>query len=260
MTINRPYFAASLSAFPSWNCPHCEIGLLKELPKERQLVEPTYSKREHNEDWWEPEHIRQRFSAQLQCNNHRCGEIVFVVGESTTHYGGGDEEGEHWYETFEPRAAYPAVAVFRLKAEWPKSVTRELSLAFGHIFGDAGAAANRLRTAVECLLDHLGVKKATLVANGTKKKKVKLNLHRRIEAFKLKNPEAAGLLLAVKWLGNAGSHADLKGVTRDDVLDGMDMMQLALHLLFDKSSAAVQKLAKSINKKKGPVKKVKAKK
>jgi Domain of unknown function (DUF4145) len=92
-----------------------------------------------------------------------------------------------------------------------------------------------------------------LVAKGSTKKRSKLTLHDRIVAFRATNLDAADLLLAVKWLGNAGSHADMAGISRHDVLDGMEITEHVLHLLFDKSGQAVTKLAKSINKRKGPL-------
>jgi hypothetical protein len=259
MAVGRAHFRERFSSFPAWNCPHCENGFLKELPKGRSVTEPIYSKSQRSEDWWEPDHTIARFAAEMRCTNSTCGECVFVTGHSTIDYYGQDEEGEHWEEIFEPRAAYPAIPVFRLMEEWPDAVITELRRSFAHIWNDPGAAANRLRTAVECLLDGLRVKKTTLTTKGGVTRRSKLKLHDRIVAFRAMKPDAADLLLAVKWLGNAGSHADLAGLTRDHVLDGMEIMEHVLHLLFDKTGQAVTQLAKSINKKKGPVSKPKNK-
>lgn len=256
MAINKLHYRRSVGSLPAWNCPRCDIGTLRENVEARQLVEPSYSERDHAEDWWEPEHITYRLSAQMQCVNSNCGEIVFVIGAGSVHYGD-DEGGDPYYETLEPRAAYPAPPVFRVEDDWPEGVCLELSYAFAHILGDAGAAANRLRTSVERLLDHLNVKKTTLIAvkGATQKKRIRISAHDRIIIFKKTNPEAADLLLAIKWLGNAGSHSGLEGISREDVLIGMEIME---HVL-DKRAATVKKLAKSINKKKGPVGKPKPK-
>lgn len=257
MAINRSHFAQEFTSFPNWNCPCCANGTLHEVLAKRLIEEPAYSKNQHPEDWWEPEHTISRFSALMRCTTSTCGEFVFVTGRAGIAYYGSDEEGEHWADEFEPAFGFPAITVFRLKQDWPEPVLTELRRSFAHVWRDPGAAANRLRTAVECLLDHLKVKKVSLVTKAGVTKKNKLKLHDRIVAFRTKNAAAADLLLAVKWLGNAGSHADLQEISREAVLDGMQIMEHVLHLLFDNTGAAVVKLAASINKKKGPVTKKK---
>ena len=67
---------------PSWRCSTCSSGLLLEDKARRIVLEPTFSQELHSEDWWEPEHVRNRFSAVLQCRNPDCGEITFVTGNS----------------------------------------------------------------------------------------------------------------------------------------------------------------------------------
>lgn len=47
----------------------------------------------------------------------------------------------------------------------------------------------------------------------------------------LKDPENAEMPLTVKWLGNSGSHAG--ELTRDDVLDAFDLIDLVLVNLYD---------------------------
>ena len=63
---------------------------------------------------------------------------------------------------------------------------------------------------------------------------------------------------AVKWLGNSGSHnlSDSCGsLTRSDVFDGFDLFQYVLDELYAKSSIRLKKLAKEINRRKGPARK-----
>jgi len=238
---------------PAWSCPRCNTGILHEAVNGRAVAEPHYSKEIHKEEWWEPEHINNRFCLRMVCSNPNCGEIVFVIGESDLVSYHDDKGDEQWDDRFQPHAAYPSIPVFRIVDDWPESVQRELTLAFANIWNDAAASANRLRTAVECLLDHIKVKKITISSKLTPPKRVKLSLHDRIISFRSKNGEAADVLLAIKWLGNAGSHADLRGISREAVLDGMELMEHVLHLLFDSKAKNVSKLVKSINKKKGPI-------
>jgi hypothetical protein len=62
------------------------------------------------------------------------------------------------------------------------------------------------------------------------------------------------LLVAIKWLGNAGSHNSTE-ITRDDVLDAYEIMALVLKQVLSSDEAHVKKMVKEINKKKGPRKK-----
>ncbi|KQN28090.1 hypothetical protein ASF00_09280 [Sphingomonas sp. Leaf34] len=108
----------------------------------------------------------------------------------------------------------------------------------------AEGAANQIRQAVEHLMDEQGVTKA--VAPAFK------SLHSRIEEFKLTDPTNAEILLAIKWLGNSGSHAG--GLTRTDVFDAFDFIEHALVNLYDTTTAELIAKARAINTQKGPVK------
>ena len=85
------------------------------------------------------------------------------------------------------------------------------------------------------------MKKTTLVAKSGKKKRLRLKTHDRIVAFRSANPKAAGLLEAIKWLGNAGSHADLRLDCRAMTCSMAHrwLLEHVLHLLLDKTDAAV---------------------
>ena len=160
-----------------------------------------------------------------------------------------NEGNPEYFDLFEPRTSYPPIAVFPLDERWPETVRNELKLAFCHVFSDPGAAGNRLRTTVECLMDELGVKK--FPRNGPRKA---IALHNRIVDFKIQNAEATDLLLAVKWLGNTGSHADVSRLTRGS-LDGMELLERALHLIYDDTAKRLAKLAQNINRRRGPARK-----
>jgi hypothetical protein len=246
MTIDRAHFRNRFSALPSWRCSTCSKGLLVEDRARRVNDEPTFSKNEHGEDWWEPVHMTQRFASIMQCQNPSCGDFMYVTGNVYVdeYY---DEDGPNYYDLFEPLTTAPPIAVFQLDERWPESVRNQLKLAFSHVLGDPGASANRLRTAVECLMDDRGIKKYPRTG-----RRRAIDLHTRISDFKSQNAEAADLLLAVKWLGNTGSHADVSALTRDDVLDGMELLERALHLVYDDTAKRLARLARDINRRRGP--------
>jgi len=78
-----------------------------------------------------------------------------------------------------------------------------------------------------------------------------LSLHERIELFKLRFPEIGNSLLAIKWIGNSGSHYDT--LTQDDVLDAYTLLDFSLSKLYNNQEQVIKKLAKDINKKKAPL-------
>ncbi|KWF02164.1 hypothetical protein WL80_28890 [Burkholderia ubonensis] len=116
-------------------------------------------------------------------------------------------------------------------------------------FADAGAALNCARTAVEALLTALGIKRFTL-ANG---KKRPINLHQRIQLMPPKYQEQKDLLLAVKWLGNAGSHSGHEP-TMADVRVAYDLLEHALSEIYESKGKKLKAVASKVNKKKGPAK------
>jgi len=73
----------------------------------------------------------------------------------------------------------------------------------GFLWADHAAAAGKVRIALECLMDHLGVPKRKKDKNG---KFDDLSLHHRVEIFQKGSPIIGSQLMAHKWLGNTGSH------------------------------------------------------
>lgn len=104
-----------------------------------------------------------------------------------------------------------------------------------------------MRIALEALLTELGVKRF-VVKNS---KRQFLNLHTRIGLLNAKHGDLKDLLFAIKWLGNAGSHADSE-VTLDDVMDAYELIDHVLQELYAQKAKKVKALAKRVNKKKGP--------
>ena len=100
-------------------------------------------------------------------------------------------------------------------------------------------------------MNYYKVKKTTIDKKG---KRRGLSLHARIEEFRRKFPNEADMLMAIKWIGNSGSHASEK-LTKDDTLDGFEILEHVIHKLFETETKRIKKLTKIINKKKGPTKK-----
>jgi hypothetical protein len=187
----------------------------------------------------------------------QCGELVSVCGSTSVTmifvesyegpYGGRTSE---YVTLYLPKFFDPAPPLFTIPEECPTEVSTELKRSFSLYWSDVGSAANRLRSAAEALLNDRKVMK---MRTTKKKKRIRLTLDERIEVFKLREPEAADHLLAIKWLGNAGSHKSLIEPSIEDIFDGYDLFEDVLEQLYVKRAEKLKRRAKGINKRKGPV-------
>jgi hypothetical protein len=210
------------------------------------------SERAHAHEDWDPSWVEGRFTGLLKCDFAACGEIAAVSGnyvvdvEISYDYNG--ESDQTWSDFYQVHAISPCPLPFRPMRSVPKNVVESLGKAASLIWLSEEAAANSVRQAIEHLMDARKVKKF-VVKNG---KRTRLTLHARIEAFQKNDQENGDILLAVKWLGNSGSHVG--SLKRDDVLDAFDMIELALENLYGTTKAMIMQKVKAVNKKKGPTK------
>jgi hypothetical protein len=119
--------------------------------------------------------------------------------------------------------------------------SRNIESAFTLFWVDASAWGTRLRSAIESLLDQIKVKRFTVNAKG---RRIQLTTHARLTLLAKnasKHASTADTLLAIKWIGNEGSHAG--SLTRDDVLDGFDLLDHALDQVFNTRAVERAKLA-----------------
>lgn len=148
---------------------------------------------------------------------------------------------------FRPKYFEPPLQLIDIPEECPETVSVPLRDSFRQFFSNPTSASNNVRISVEALLTSLGVKRF----NTTNSKRIFLSLHSRIDLLPSKHSELKEPLLAIKWLGNAGSHAD-SPISMDDVMDGYQLMDHVLQELYTQKSKKAKALAKLINKKKGP--------
>jgi hypothetical protein len=113
------------------------------------------------------------------------------------------------------------------------------------IWASNEAAGNQLRQVVELFLTEMGI-----AEKGPKGGFVPT--HIRVEQFQKADPEDGEALLAVKWLGNSSSHPG--GLTRDDVLNGFDIIEFVLENKYGTAKAQLKAIIAAINAAKGPAK------
>lgn len=249
MAVNKQHWRRSFWKLPPWLCPRCQVGSLALDDDSQKITEPKWSSEAHSHEAWDPDWIVERFSCLLVCQNRDCGEVV-AVGGRTHHEEDHDWEQQamHWSRTFAPQVVAPAPPIFPVPKECPEDVTKELKRAFGLYWSDPASSANRLRVAVEVLLNDQKVNKTVI---NRRRKRETPNLHARIELFKAKDSEAADYLLAIKWLGNAGSHFGVADIDDDDLLGGFELIEHVIERLYVKREARLKQIAKGLNQRKG---------
>lgn len=244
--MKRNIWSTTLSehSAPPWPCSECNKGVLRLVPKSLAYKETIRSQRSHGDEGWDPDWIDYTFSAWLKCSHSGCGQEVAVLGIGGVEAWYDNEEGTTgWTPYFAPRWCSPMPDIFELPAKCPDEVLKQLRASFRLFLADQPAAASKVRIALERLMDHLGVPKRKKEKNG---KFIDLSLHRRIEIFQQGKPDIGLQLMALKWLGNTGSHETQ--VSRDDLLDAFEILEHALSELIDRRSEKVAELAKKLAK------------
>lgn len=228
---------------PAWPCPVCQQGTLALVPKSLTYKETIESKNAHDHEGWDPEWIGYTFTVWAECRHLSCKQQFAIAGTG----GVGPElteDGYQYEDYFSPEICLPMPDMFAFPAKCPDAVQEELRAAFALFWSQPNACAGRIRVALECLMDYLGVQKRRRDAHG---KYFDLSLHARIDAFAKSEPTTGPQLMALKWFGNAGSHKHK--VNQNDLLHAFEIMEHALSEVIEQRSARVAKLAKELTKK-----------
>jgi hypothetical protein len=240
-----------MSATTKYPCPSCSKGYLNIVDESFSKKETKDSREIRDHPEWEPEYLKSVYSGVLECSNTSCKEVVSSSGvgwlEEEHFY---DEEGmpdREYIQYFKPLIFYPHLRPFLFPKGTPEAVEKEINKSFALIFTDPPSSANHIRVALEHLLTYLRVKRF-VTKNGRRNF---LSLHNRIDILPTKYEGIKDIFLAVKWLGNAGSHSN-HDVTLDDVLDSYELMIELLDEIFSTKRVKAKSLANKINKKKGP--------
>lgn len=257
MSIDRKIFKLSFrgKGLTRWRCPTCGKGLLKVKTGTFHSVETGASKNARSYGEWEPDWIEYLYSCLLECNYTACKDTVSSSGEgSTEKFIDFDQDGMSFYndrKCYYPKYFSPNLKIFNYQQDIPDEIQNELENSFSLFFCDPPSAANHVRMALEMLMTHIRIKQYR-VENG---KRRYLSLHERIKLLPKKYHDIQDLFMAVKWLGNAGSHSGTT-VSADDVLNAYELMEKLLAEVFNKESKKLKALAKKIIENKGPEKSI----
>jgi hypothetical protein len=207
-------------------CPVCQEGYLRFGKPEE--CEDAASRGARDHDAWEPEWIFGTFILKAVCEHDQCLQEVRVLGKFQVEEGAGDYPYEDRYRTsYKVTFVNPSLMMMRLPESAPNDVVTGVARASAVLFVDPSLAATALRSAVESFLSAQGV----VSSNGRSGYR---SLESRLTEWKHAHPErsdVADLFLAVKWIGNEGSH-EMANLAVGDVITGANLLDEAFHRLF----------------------------
>jgi hypothetical protein len=237
------YWMSDKSA-PPWPCPRCRASLVMVKDSYKSKADRR-TKQIQDEPHIDPEEFSGRFTCLLVCSRGDC-ETCAVAGRYSV-----DRDETGYYEACEPLSVNPPPLLIQIPEDTPKAVRAEIEAALLLFWCDNAACLNRIRNALELLLTDLKIPLATINAA---RKRVRYNLHTRIELLERRRPKLKDIcerMMAVKHLGNAGSHAG-EVVQRKDVFDGFDILERVLHDMYSTHDGELAKMVSQINKRRGP--------
>lgn len=234
------------NSFPPFPCPRCSATL---VPKSKTLhiAESAESWDLHEVGAIGPDEGGGVFTVIMECSDSSCSESVAVAGKNHLTASEDVHGKECIAYILEPSHFVPHLNLFTVPSNVPESVKKPLNASFGLFWTDPSASGNSIRTAVEELMNYKRVKKWT---NRPGKKRHPISLHDRILEFKESKRDLGELLLAIKWIGNAGSHRQT--LEKKNIIAAYQMLEHVLQELFEKRTAFLAKTAKQINKRRKP--------
>jgi len=196
----------------------------------------------------EPASLDGSFVYMAVCDRKECGELICLCGDHE-HKAEHDTLGgpTNLHIELKPKFICPAPNIFRIPGPCRALIRDEVRAAFQLFWCDPGACANRIRNAVELVLSDLGIPRFRI----GKGRRNRLTLHDRIKLFESKDAEQAHALMALKWLGNAGSHPAGE-VSKDDALDGFEILDHVLQERYVQHRSAISRLSRAIIRRRGP--------
>jgi len=256
---SRSFEGQSPSQYP---CPKCYIGILKEFFLEKKITKEAIFLDAHSY----PYGIKYIFSGMYRCSEASCDNLVSFGGYLEKDIEVPDELPNGQMDTkyitiYKPKYFYPNLRMFELPTEISDDLKEQIDLSFSHYFNDLSSCANRIRAAIEVILNEINApnyhmpienSRCPIRSNScsrhrtttSRKRKKFITLNQRIEHYKKKNKELGTFLLANKTIGNEGSH--IGKVEVDDILDAYEILEEVIDIAFVKNRNRVIGIAKEI--------------
>lgn len=220
-----------VDAFPAYPCSSCESGTLKLVFDGLRSWQDAETSRACN--YIDFESYVYHFKAELKCVI--CGEIhnVLGLGEVDDDF---DPNGEEIFVEdmapimptrkvlrLNPTNFFPAPPIISLpEKEQDEKFYHLLKKSFSLYWLDRDACANKIRASVEYLLDHEAIDVARWKG---------ATLHQRIEKLKNDHAELFDKFMALKELGNFGSH-EFSSLKPADLMDAYQVVDNVIYEMF----------------------------
>lgn len=238
----------TVDSLPYISCPTCESDYLVIQEKSLRTTFAAESIKNSNHPDWDPTWDFGYFSLTLICRNHNCITVHACSGNFSV----GDNPNQTLNEapfitSYQCKYLNPSVPILSnaLPADTPKQVIDRIKEAEQILLTDPNAAANRFRLAIEEVMNEYGVHRFQI----QKHKRVRLTTHARLLDFKKYENSIVDAFMAVKWIGNQGSHEDTLNV--GDLLTAAEILKFGLEALYGDSEAEMARKIKNILKQKG---------
>lgn len=248
-----------------FGCPHCNNGKLI-------LLKDNYIKKQYKWSEKKSEVYDNKgnycgydiykdvslISGVLICNNKDCNEITAFNGEI---HGGEipvfceEMDREIDADVYHLNFIYlnPPIHIIPIHREYPDIIQKLLKESYSLYWNHSSSCVNKLRIIVEEILDYLRIPKKEKIKSGKNRGKFKnLSAHGRLGILKkkVKYEKLSKFLLAIKWIGNEGSHSHVD-LSTEELLEVYNILQEALDLIYIKTDEKLKKRVDEINKKKG---------
>lgn len=222
-----------------WPCPACGQRTVQILKDSFTIRSNLATLQQQNMEWFEADMEESVFSCMASCSRQACGEVVACIGESQ----GGIYWDEHthkdvFYRMHRPVSFHPTLSPVVITDKCPQEIAGPLYASFSIFLMQPGSAANLIRIAVEQLLNAIGIPKLD-------DKSKRINLHQRIDKLDGQYASYRNTLMAIKFLGNAGSH-EYDEVIIEDIETAFEMMEYVVNDLFSGRKESIEVLTKRL--------------
>ena len=201
----------------SYRCSSCGDGHLEFIKGSFSSHETKHSLAGHDEDCWDYGWVELIFSGALRCRN--CNESYVVSGTGGVDEDFNEIEGRFYSEYFLPKYFHPEIFVFEIPLKTPEAIRDIIISSFRLSWADFSASGNKLRVALELMVNDL-------ISNP----KANETLGNKINRIPNSHSTIRDMMNAIKWLGNEASHeAKLKEC---DLAFAFDTIELILKDLY----------------------------
>lgn len=240
MAIHKLSKGFFTSLHVEWPCPACGQKTLLIIEDSLHEESTLETRKIAGEDWFDPEMDEGVFCCMAKCSRVQCKEVVACSGTSGCECVYDPEDGMDYIRTYKPKNFVPPLNPFIIDDKCPVEISEPLVASFSVYLAQPGSAANLIRITVERLLTAIGVPEL----NDKGKRMV---LHERLEKHLPGTySDYAGPLMAIKFLGNAGSHT-YDEVKIGDIEDAFEIMEYVVTDIFSGRKESIEVLTRTLN-------------